>query len=111
MHGRWYTGGVRSNPQAGEVIADSGVLDAGDYTVAATVTTNVDMEYDVQLRNKANNGSVKAQRRRAKAAVGNDDLVVATRLPVAQGERFRVVTPNTLAGEVQASLFIQRVIG
>lgn len=107
--GVWVSGDVFTNPSDGQVLVDTGALEAGDYLVATAGAGSVAWVYDVQQRNAANDGNINAQRRRP--AAGNEDYPFPNKVFVNEGERLRCVLSGTISGQVQMSVYRQSIQG
>jgi hypothetical protein len=106
--GQWFDA-VKTNPNDGDVIVDTGALSpAGEYLVAATGAVSVASAYDFQYRDAANATTLHFVRRRL--AAGPEDWISPNKVSnVLLNERFRIVQIGTIVGEVQLSIWIQRV--
>ena len=107
--GQWFPGSVLTNPNDGDVLVDTGQINPpGEYLFSVHGAGSVAWAYDVQYRNATNTGNNLSQRRRL--AAGNEDFVFPNKLSnVLLNERIRLVLVGTIVGEVQMSLFMQRV--
>lgn len=102
----WFTAGEQVAPGAGTVLADTGQLPVGSYTVKMMVYCQEPAEWHFQWRNAANSADLRSQIYRTASdfvvVVDNFRLSIET-----ANERFRVV--NLIAGgaglKYQASIF------
>lgn len=105
--GRWIDGALLTNPTAGQVLVDTGVLTVGWYLIAIAGSASVDVVYDFQHRDIANGANEAVQRRRF--AAGNEDFLFPSKIHVREGERIRAVLVTTITGELQLSIFALEV--
>lgn len=101
--GVWASGMPVTGPIDGQLLVDTGELDAGNYLFGITGSSSTDWVYDIQQRDATNSTNIDAQLRRPSA--GNDDFLFPNKVTVAQGERLRVVMSGGTAGTVQMSIF------
>lgn len=114
--GQWFAGDVLTNPGNGIVLVDTGPISPpGEYLFAVHGTCDVAWVYDVQYRaadnlstNTSPSGFPEAQRRRL--AAGVEDFIFPNKLSnILLNERIRVVLVGAIVGQVQMSIFVQRV--
>jgi hypothetical protein len=115
-NGQWFAGEVLTNPADGTLLADTGaIIPPGEYLFSVHGTCSVAWVYDVQYRDATNattntspSGFPCFQRRRL--AAGTEDFIFPNKLSsILLNERVRVVLVGTIVGEVQMSIFMQRV--
>lgn len=109
--GFWHTGMVLTNPSNGDVLVDSGPVSAqkgGWFLVGVVGYATVPVTYDLQIRNAANDTTVKAQLRTFAATESNrnDDLLLPNKIALQQDQRLRCVLSGTIMGVIQLSLFM-----
>jgi hypothetical protein len=107
--GQWFDGAILTNPGDGTVLATTGAIDPpGEYLWSVTGTCSVAWVYDAQYRNAADAVTLHSQRRRI--AAGPEDWVFPNKISnVLLNERLRLVLVGAIVGEVQMSIFMQRV--
>lgn len=106
--GKWFAGTLVTNPSDGTTMVDSGALPAGNYLLAVVGSTTGAHKYDLQHRNADNNGTVKSQRRVLQANQ-NEDFLSPNKFALALNERVRCVSSGATTGDVQLSIWLQRV--
>ena len=99
----WDTKGLLASPASGAVLADTGRLPPGHYTVALLVWTETGTDLVLQLRNEANSVNRLSQVIGVRAT--HLWLPIEYQIPVQTNERLRLVMRAALVGEIQASLF------
>jgi hypothetical protein len=100
-------GAILTNPTDGTLLIDSGPLNDGNYLLAVTGSGSVQFVYDLQIRNAANDTTLKFFRRRP--AAGNEDFILPFKVDIVQDERVRAVLVGTIVGDVQLSLIYGEV--
>jgi hypothetical protein len=105
--GRWESGLIYTDPADGQVLVDSGSLEAGSYLIGGMGAGSAAWVYDIQHRNAANTATLDSQRRRP--AAGNEDFLLPNKIPVGPGERVRLVLVGAVTGQIQMSLVLQTV--
>lgn len=105
--GIWQSGAMFTNPVDTTLLVDTGALAAGNYLVAVVGAGSVAWVYDGQQRDAANATNIDSQRRRP--AAGNEDFLFASKIALALNERLRCVLVGTIVGDVQMSIFYQRI--
>jgi hypothetical protein len=105
----WKTEGLKTLPiGAGTVLADTGQLDAGNYSLLSLcMSASLAATFELQHRNAANNANIFSQRfyMSLVAPVVVDGTFYFT--GVAQDERLRIVLIDALTlGNAQASFYL-----
>jgi len=98
-----FSAGVITNPAAGAVMADTGPLPVGSYTVQVLFSIGEAAIEDFEWRDAANAATLVSHSFRNGTALGT--LEFSTRLEVANAnERFRVINPNLGAANYQVTI-------
>ena len=108
--GVWVSGTIATNPGAAAVLATTGAITGTSYylvgcSVAArnpAGTTAIDFVYDFILYASDGSTPVYSQRR---VATGQDDFILPSKIPIANGQMLKCVTVPAITGEFQASIF------
>lgn len=96
---------VLTNSTPGDVLADSGQLDVGNYLVTVHGFTDVAFEWDLQLRDASNTTTIWFIRR--KEAAGNIDLLPGVKVTgLVANQRLRAVCVTGPGGGNQVCLTI-----
>jgi hypothetical protein len=107
--GGWQTEGLKTNPNADTVLADTGELTEGiyDFMLFLNVNTAATQTFAVQYRNAANNATLKEQ---ILGIGANDTLLFCIGgLYVNEAERYRIIVRANYTGKAQASvIYTQR---
>lgn len=100
-----FTEGEKVNPLDGAVLADSGALSAGDWSVEIYASTGVAARIQLQHRNDANNQTLFQHA----FAFGATTVPWHTKMKIsaAEGERVRVVLDGLVIGRVQVTLDVR----
>ena len=109
--GDWYAGDLETNAADDATIATTGQLQEGWYFVQIRVYASVDSIVELVKRDATNASDVKAQRVACKAAIGNADFIIATKVFVNANERYIARMDGVIIGTIQASIFASNIIG
>ena len=93
-----FTAGEQVAPAAGTVLADTGQLPVGAYTVLAVMTANETQSWDFEWRNAANSANLAAIRFKMVIATTITQIFTSRFNILNDNERFRVI--NAGAGGV-----------
>jgi len=109
--GGWSTEDLVTNPILGEVIADTGELDAGNYDAHIWVYNGNagGTVFLFQHRNAANDANVREQVTYFTTLLFKE-MVWLKNYPVGEGERLRIIINTAFAGNCQGSIFGTRRI-
>ena len=102
----WRDDAIYTNPVANTVLVDTGPLPGRRTLVLVFVWADTGIEAILQLRDATNGATVASQI--IPAVLGREGGVEFT-INVAQNQRFRVLTRADVTGQVQASIFTDRV--
>jgi len=99
-----FTEGPLVNPAAGAVLADTGQLPAGSYSVQVLMQAGANNTYTFEWRNAGNTADLWSQILRFNPAVG-DMLNLSFRLDIANdNERFRILITGLVAATYQGTI-------
>lgn len=98
----WTTNGLLTDPSAGDLLADTGVLSAGFMSFTLMVYTNGGVVFDLVQRNALNTADIGSQR----LSIINTGNLHAQSIPLTLSLNQRVVIRNVndVTGNVQASI-------
>lgn len=101
----WASGGVKTNPASGAILADTGVLPGGEsyYTVVVAATVTARLEFAV--RDAANTSDVFMQTMPTVAS--GIQTLANIPIDVPPGGRIVVRTATSVTGVVHASIFAE----
>lgn len=99
----WSSNGPLVNPTSGTVMADTGPLAIGAYSVLVLASASVVSAMDIQVRDSTNTITVNSQQLRLSLAVSQQ--IGEILIFVNDNERIRVVMAGTIVGTAQASVF------
>jgi len=99
-----FSAGVVTNPAAGAILADTGPLPIGSYSVQVLFSIGEAAIEDFEWRDAANGANLMIHSFRNGTGLGT--LGFSTRLNIANdNERFRVLNPNLGAANYQVTIF------
>lgn len=100
----WNSSGRLTNPTAGQVLVDTGVLAPGTRILNIVVASSVIAICELQQRDSTNANTVKSQ---AFAIPANGTVVfdVPCGIDNADQERYRIILISAITGTLSASLF------
>lgn len=110
----WFGGSVVSNPIADTVLADTGPISVSpifpqfkfEFDIVITISSSVsNVRISVEHRNDTNTGNVAS----VTFIVPSGISVVSLPVRLQQNERVRIVTAQSIAGDVSASIHILRL--
>ncbi len=109
--GTWVSGVLFVNPLANTVLVDSGGLTFGKYIISLFMTFigSGNIQLTFQRRNSSNTATVQS----FNIMVGPNQTVEFSpkvRFLILTSERFRVINPVAITGQVQCSLFLSRTV-
>ena len=102
-----FTNGVVVDPNIGDLLADTGPLPAGAYSIQIFVSTTETNAIDFQWRNAGNSANLFSQRIQIEPTQGENVQLLVRILTANDDERFRLVTVRAaaVAEEYQGTIF------
>lgn len=100
----WYTEGSKTNPAADDVLADTNEVAESEYPVTIVISSSVDTNVTIELRNANNDANVISHT----VVVRAQTTIPLPRLSifVGVGQRIRLVMAQSLVGSIQGSIFM-----
>jgi len=111
MPSRWYSEGIKTNPIAGDLLADTGALSLADNlrspnkTFKVMVSGTILARVEIQHRNAANSATLATQLLTVLADSQYLWDPTISGITLAESERIRVVMFANALGSVSASIF------
>src|SRR6266705_1326529 len=101
----WVTEGEKTNPGAGVILADTGVLnDVQSHYYSFVVTATVSASVNIEVRNAANDATLFSQSVKVLAS-DTKYIPVPTVYDSLPNGRVRIVMDTLIVGKVQAAIF------
>jgi len=100
----WFSSGRITNPVTDAVLVDTGPLSGGSRSVKVIGSATVAAVFELQLRNAANNATLKSQILAVPASSTGQIDFESMDITMADSERLRVIAVAGVTGSVSVSL-------